>query len=103
MISIMGYFYHGDLRQRLQIYNEPPKNEFPKIIGLASDSKLEATSIPSKNIIMQREKQGHSRSNMDRVWTFSMNAWSCCSKETNKLALGRITVFISPKEDGSEK
>ena len=67
MISIMGYFYHRDLRQRLQIYNKPPKNEFPKIIGLASDSKLEATSIPSKNIIMQRQKQGHSRSNMDRV------------------------------------
>ena len=56
MISIMGHFYHWDLRQRLQIYNEPPKNEFPKIIGLPSDSKLEATSILSKNIIMQCEK-----------------------------------------------
>ena len=67
MISIMGHFYHRDLRQRLQINNEPPKNEFPKITGLPSDSKLEATSILSKNIIMQCEKQGHSRSNMDRV------------------------------------
>ena len=62
-------FNHGallSLRFETKITNSP-KNEFPKIIGLPSDSKLEPTSILSKNIIMQCEKQGHSRSNMDRV------------------------------------
>ena len=42
--------------------------EFPKVIGLLCDSKLDGRAILSKNIIMQCGKLGHRRSDLDKSY-----------------------------------